>query len=252
MQFRCTVPLDIGRMPYRFAATISSDCPSDAHARAPVFSSIAVPSLQSPHPAPPLVVLDACVLMSSIVRPLLLRLARAGLFAPVWSARIGEEWIRNAARLWEVRTDEVTALWDAMRREFPDADAGDVAPYETGLRYSDPKDHHVIAAGLAKRARCGLQQPPAVLVMTWNLKDFNRSEMRRLGLDVFNPDRMLSQWWGLSPAALRLALQDTAADAVAIGREPEPLETTLHRARLYRLRALVSQDIGPVTAMTSA
>ncbi|AOB32274.1 hypothetical protein AKI39_18440 [Bordetella sp. H567] len=191
---------------------------------------------------PPFVVLDACVLMSSILRPLLLRLARERIYRPVWSARIGEEWIRNAARLWKVTTDEVALLWAAMQREFPDADAGDVLPYETGLRYSDPKDHHVIAAGLAKRARCGLQQPPAVLVMTWNLKDFNRSEMRRLGMDAFNPDRLLSQWWGQSTATLRLALQGVAADAAALGREPEPLATTLHRERLYRLRALVNQD----------
>ena len=31
--------------------------------------------------------------------------------------------------------------------------------------------------------------------MTWNPKDFNRSELRRQGLDVYNPDRMLAQWW---------------------------------------------------------
>lgn len=180
--------------------------------------------------------------MSSVLRPLLLRLAAAGLFAPVWSARIGHEWIRNAARLWKVEPGEVAALWAAMQEQFPDADAGDVLPYEAGLRYSDPKDHHVIAAGLAKRARCGLQQPPAVLVMTWNLKDFNRPEIRRLGMDVFSPDRLLSQWWGTSAAALRQALEGTPADVAALGREPELLPTTLHRARLYRLSALVAQD----------
>ncbi len=63
----------------------------------------------------------------------------------------------------------------------------DIEPYEAGLRYSDPKDFHVIAAGLARRARCGLQVPPVVQVATWNLKDFNRSEMRRQGLDASIP-----------------------------------------------------------------
>lgn len=183
--------------------------------------------------------------MSSILRPLLLRLASAGVFAQVWSARIGEEWIRNAARVWKVPTDDVAALWARMQVAFPEADAGDVAPYETGLRYSDPKDHHVIAAGLAKRARCGLPRPPTVLVMTWNLKDFNRPEMRRLGLDAFNPDRLLSQWWTQSSAALAIALRDTAMDVAAVGRPPEPLDTTLYRERLYRLRALVRRHPGP-------
>jgi hypothetical protein len=129
-----------------------------------------------------------------------------------------------------------------MQAQFPGADAGDVQPYETGLRYSDPKDHHVIAAALAKRARCGLPRSPTVLVMTWNLKDFNRSEMRRLGVDAFNPDKLLSQWWDQSRDILRSSLQDTPADVTAIGREPEPLEATLHRERLYRLRTLVRQD----------
>jgi hypothetical protein len=212
-----------------------------------------VPNRSQPASDPPFVVLDACVLMSSILRPLLLRLAQDGIFAPVWSARIGEEWIRNAARLWKVTPDEVAVLWESMQDQFPDADAGDVLPYETGLRYSDPKDHHVIAAGLAKRARCGLPRPPTVLVMTWNLKDFNRSELRRLGLDAFNPDKLLSAWWGQSRAALRAALQGTATDVAAVGREPEPLDTTLHRAKLYRLRALVAQDATvPVDAAEQA
>jgi hypothetical protein len=179
--------------------------------------------------------------MSSILRPLLLRLAQAGVFAPVWSDRIGEEWIRNAARLWKVSTDDVAALWAQMQARFPDADAGDVRPYETGLRYSDAKDHHVIAAGLAKRARCGLPRPPTVLVMTWNLKDFNRPEIRRAGLDVFNPDWLLTQWWTSSPELVQGALAATAGDVAALGREGEPLAITLHRERLYRLRALVAQ-----------
>jgi hypothetical protein len=206
------------------------------------FSIDAVPEYPARPANAPFVVLDACVLMSSILRGLLLRLAAADVFAPIWSARIGEEWIRNAARLWKVGPDDVAALWTAMQQQFPDADAGDVLPYETGLRYSDPKDHHVIAAGLAKRARCGLQQPPSTLLMTWNLKDFNRSEIRRLGMDVFSPDRLLSQWWETSRDAVWAALQATPDDAAALGREAEPLDATLRRARLYRLRSLVAQD----------
>ena len=55
-------------------------------------------------PAPrPFIVLDACVLMSGIVRRLVLRLAEAGVYQPVWTERIGEEWRRNASRIWESR-----------------------------------------------------------------------------------------------------------------------------------------------------
>jgi len=40
--------------------------------------------------------------MSGILRRLLLRLAEAGVFLPVWTERIGEEWRRNACRIWDI------------------------------------------------------------------------------------------------------------------------------------------------------
>ncbi|MFC4275591.1 PIN domain-containing protein [Achromobacter aloeverae] len=189
--------------------------------------------------SPPLLVLDACVLMSSVLRPLLLQLAGRDAYRPVWSARIGQEWVRNAARIWEVDRALVEQDWQAMQARFPDADAGEFDAYESGLRYSDPKDRHVIAAGLARRARCGEQIAPATGVLTWNLKDFNRSELRRLGMDVYSPDRLLSFWWEQDPEPLRDALALTMEQLVATGRQPEPLAVTLNRERLHRLRGLM-------------
>lgn len=203
-----------------------------------MFYSLSTPA--KPSDTPPFLVLDACVLMSSVLRPLFLRLAELQAYTPVWSGRIGQEWVRNAARIWKVDVEHVQNEWQAMQARFPDADAGDIAAYETGLRYSDPKDWHVIAAGLAKRARCGLQHQPAVAVLTWNMKDFNRPEMRRLGMDAFSPDRLLSHWWAQNPAPIGRALEETMASLLAAGREPELLETTLNRERLHRLRALVA------------
>ena len=199
-----------------------------------------VPAL-TPAPAP-FVVLDACVLMSGIMRRLMLRLAAGGVYQPVWTERIGEEWRRNAARLWAIPPEMLQAQWAEMNLQFPHAAEADTQAYEAGLRYSDPKDFHVIAAGLARRARCGLQHPPVVLVATWNLKDFSRSELRRQGMDAFNPDRLLSQWWQADPAPLRAAIRTVPDDYIALGREPEPLAATLHRERLYRLKALVARD----------
>ncbi|MNR33058.1 hypothetical protein D3C85_1507000 [compost metagenome] len=126
-----------------------------------------------------------------------------------------------------------------MNARFPGANETDTQVYEASLRYSDPKDFHVIAAGLARRARCGLPQTPTVQVLTWNLKDFNRSELRRQGLDVYNPDRMLVQWWQAGPDRMRGAIEQIPADYIALGREPEPLSSTLHRERLYGLKNLV-------------
>ncbi|WP_298014881.1 PIN domain-containing protein [uncultured Castellaniella sp.] len=194
---------------------------------------------------PPFVVLDACVLMSTVQRQLLLRVADQGVFQPIWTERIGEEWRRNAARLWQIPPETLAEQWDAMNQCFPGAMEANTAPYEIGLRYSDPKDFHVIAAGLARRARCGLQRPPAVQVMTWNLKDFDRSELRRQGLDAYSPDQLLAEWWRAGSSRLDAAVQAVAADSVALGHAPEPLADTLQRERLHRLKRLTAETPTP-------
>ena len=188
---------------------------------------------------PPWLVLDACVLMSSIVRPLLLDLAREGWFRPLWSERIGAEWRRNAARIWGTPPAELERAWQAMQRAHPQADVGDAASYEVGLRYSDPKDHHVIAAGLAARARAQLQGRPTVRVLTWNLKDFNRAELKRQDMSAWDPDRQLAQWFELDPRRLAAALEQARRYALARGRD-EPLADTLHRERLFRTQRLLA------------
>ncbi|MFV0282906.1 MAG: PIN domain-containing protein [Castellaniella sp.] len=196
-------------------------------------------------PPPPFVVLDACVLMSTLQRQLLLRVAGQGVFQPIWTERIGEEWRRNAALLWQIAPEKLAAQWHAMNQRFPDAMETHTDPYETGLRYSDPKDFHVIAAGLARRARCGSQRPPAVQVMTWNLKDFDQSELRRQGLDAYSPDQLLADWWQAGSSRLDAAVRAMAADAVALGHPPAPLAVTLERERLYRLKRLLTETEKP-------
>ena len=197
-------------------------------------------SMSIPCANPHFVVLDACVLMSGVLRPALLTLAHAGRFRPLWSERIGLEWRRNAARLWDIEPKVLESEWQLMQTQFPQADAGDVAPYEVGLRYSDAKDWHVIAAGLAGRARSGLVLRPEVTVLTWNLKDFNRSELRRQGMDSADPDRMLTRWWQEDPPTLYGVLVDTLRDLAAQGRPRQgDLVDTLRRERLFRLARLV-------------
>ncbi len=191
-------------------------------------------SKTAPARAPLAVVLDACVLMSSVLRPLLLDLADAGCFQPVWSARIGDEWRRNAARIWQVDPAVLETEWNAMNQRFPTADAGDVTAYEAVLRYCDPKDRHVAAAGLAYRARAAAT-PAGVRVLTWNLKDFDRSELRRAGMEVRDPDRQLYEWWEADAELLQAPMARVPIYTAALGRPDEPLAATLRRERLFRL-----------------
>ena len=44
------------------------------------------------------VVIDACVLYPTVLREIVLGVARADLITPLWSDRLLEEWARTAAR----------------------------------------------------------------------------------------------------------------------------------------------------------
>ena len=192
---------------------------------------------------PHLIVLDACVLISGVLRPTLLSLAAYGLFTPIWSDRLGDEWRRNAARIWSIPPEALDREWERMQLEFPCANVNNTGPYEAGLRYSDPKDWHVIATALAARARCGLPVRPEVTVLTWNLKDFNRGELRRQGLQVLDPDRLLGLWWPQYGPTIHRALRSTVGRLADEGRpRTGGLIEIIRRERLFRLARLIERD----------
>jgi len=192
-----------------------------------------------PLPAlPELVVLDTCVLISTTLRVLLLQLAQAGCFVPLWSRPIGEEWRRTAYHLWQQDKPVIDQHWQQLQTAFPEANLGDVSAYMDGLVYSDAKDWHVIAA-----ARLALQRYPAysVGIMTRNTRDFNMSELRRLHLQRWDPDQFLSRLWQQQPGKVspRLTtLPETTARLT--GRAPETLWQLLRRERLFRFSRLVA------------
>src|SRR5690625_6807929 len=82
----------------------------------------------------PLIVLDTCVLLAGSLRRVLFALAKAGCFQPIWSQVIGDEWQRNAARLWQLEANEVAKQWRDMQMTFPQACVGEIERYKAGLR----------------------------------------------------------------------------------------------------------------------
>lgn len=186
---------------------------------------------------PDVVVIDTCVLISNVLRSLLLHMAAQGCFRPAWSAVIGDEWQRNAARLWGVSAIDIGAQWEVLQQSFPDADQGDITAYKTDLRRSDPKDWHVIAAARAAK----LRHPDwSVAVLTRNIRDFNRTELRGLGLDLFDPDQFLLRCWMRWPDLLRGLFGKLQTDFEAAGKVADSVDVILKRERLFRLNRLRS------------
>lgn len=186
---------------------------------------------------PDVVVIDTCVLISNVLRFLLLHMARQGCFRPAWSAVIGDEWRRNAARLWGISAIDIGTQWEALQQLFPDADQGDIVAYKADLHRSDPKDWHVIAAARAVKER---HRDLSVAVLTRNVRDFNRTELRGLGLALFDPDQFLLRCWMRWPDLLMGLLGKLQTDFEDAGKVADSVDTILKRERLFRLNRLRS------------
>ena len=104
-----------------------------------------------------LAVLDACVLFPALPTDLLLCLAEAECFDPVWSDDIHAEWTRNLLARPGMSIDKVSYRRSRMERAFPAANVPASAKLLAGVLAScrtddERKDAHVIATALAAGA----------------------------------------------------------------------------------------------------
>lgn len=174
--------------------------------------------------------LDACVLYPTVLREVLLATAAEGLFVPLWSPRVLEEWARAAARLGgaqeAVARGEIALLSARWPAALTDDDEG------AGLVLPDPADAHV--AGAARKAG-------ADIVVTLNLRDFPLRTMGSLGLGAEHPDAFLHALWKARPEAVARAAGGVRAEAERLSGQPQPMRTLLKRASLPRLGKALAQ-----------
>ncbi|MCX7645952.1 MAG: PIN domain-containing protein [Rhodobacteraceae bacterium] len=174
--------------------------------------------------------LDACVLYPTVLREVLLAAAGEGLFEPLWSPRVLEEWARAAARLGPVAEARARGEIALLKARLPDALVADDPG--SGLLLPDLADAHVAAAARAAGAD---------LVVTLNLRDFPPRAMAALGLRAEHPDAFLDALRRADPAAVARAAERVRAEAERLSGEPQPLRPLLKRAKLPRLaKALTS------------
>lgn len=168
--------------------------------------------------------LDACVLYPAATREILLNYAKAGGFAPLWSARVLEEWARAAAAKMGPE-DEARARGDAalMAAWFPGGEATGYEALEGETWSPDPADAHVIAAAVAGEAEA---------ICTFNIRDFPLKSLRAHGLGRLHPDEFLAGAFARDGQRLEAALAPLAA--IAASRDT-PFRVFLKRAALPRL-----------------
>jgi hypothetical protein len=132
----------------------------------------------------PVATLDACVLFQGRLTNLLLHLADANAFEPIWSDDIHAEWMRNLHAGMGIPIDKIEYRRHEMERAFPAANV----PAPPGLVSSiqrlsktaaQRKDAHVAATAAAAKA---------TVIVTHNIKDFAPQVLSRHGLSKIRPD----------------------------------------------------------------
>ncbi len=177
------------------------------------------------------VLIDACVLYPTVMREVVLGAAAQGLFQPLWSNRLLEEWARAAARRGPV--DELQARGEiaVLSAHWPKANViprqGDLAR----LWLPDPEDIHVLAAAIAGSAD---------LILTLNIKDFPRHTLSEEGLDRADPDGFLYRLWLEHPDAVAIAVDKVLRQAEQMDNVPHDLRKLLKKAQLPRLAKALS------------
>lgn len=146
-------------------------------------------------------VLDACVLFPVAICDSLLSVAATNLYAPKWTTRIDEEWMRNLAHKTGRPITSFNNRCTAMHEAFPDWEVEERAwrPIADGLTLPDTDDVHVLAAAIAGHADC---------IVTTNLRDFPHEALAPFGIEAIHPDDFLVAQLDLDQLAVLTAFKN--------------------------------------------
>ena len=174
--------------------------------------------------------LDTCVLYPTVLREILIGCARAGLYRPLWSPRVLEEWARAARK---IEGGEVVARGEIalLRAGFPAAEVRPGRGTQARMYLPDADDVHVLAAA---------SDAGADVLVTLNLRDFPRRDVAEEGISLQAPDLFLLDLWRDDPDRVAAEVEAVRATAERLSGEAMPLRPLLKRARVPRLAKALS------------
>ena len=179
------------------------------------------------------VLVDANVLYSRVLRDYLLYAADEEVIAVAWSAAVLEETVEHLIENVAAFIAESGArLIDAMNGAFPYAEV-EVAPEHleavASFLLPDEGDRHVLAAAIAAEA---------TVLCTANTRDFPAAVVAALGLEVMTPDALLSALVTEFPSQM-LTVHATSVERLR-GATDESTIAALQRAGAPTAAALVA------------
>ena len=172
------------------------------------------------------VLLDACVLYPTVMREMLIGVAKAGLYQPQWSARILEEWARAARKIGPEGEPIARGEIALLRSKWPHAEVPANPGLETRLWLPDANDVHVLASAIAGSAD---------ILLTMNRADFPQNILGEEGITRRDPDGFLWQLASEHPDLVDEAVKSVHARAEHLSGQQLDLRKLLKKARLPRL-----------------
>lgn len=155
-----------------------------------------------------IVIYDACVLYPAPIRDLLMLLAtNSRLFKAKWTEDIHQEWQENLLKNRpDLKREQLERTRTLMDTAVPDA-LFERQRYQSlidSLQLPDPNDRHVLAAAIACRAE---------IIVTFNLKDFPKTELDKYQIAALHPDDFLNDLADLNESAVIKAI-DSQSNAL--------------------------------------
>jgi hypothetical protein len=143
------------------------------------------------------VLIDTCVLYPSILRGILMGCAKVGVFTPLWSDRIIEEWRRAGDRngIGAEAAIEIALVTSDWRGAIVDVLDGS----EDELTLPDVNDRHVLAAAIAGDAD---------ELLTANISDFPTRILGQYGVIRRHPDEFLLELALAQPDVVSAVIDD--------------------------------------------
>ncbi|WP_299842326.1 RSP_2648 family PIN domain-containing protein [uncultured Roseovarius sp.] len=178
------------------------------------------------------VLLDTCVIYPTVMRQMILGVARMGAFTPIWSARIIEEWLRAAEKLGPQGVTQAQSEAVLLKTQWPEAEVSYASSLEARLWLPDPADIHVLAAAIAGSAD---------IVLTMNAKDFPRNILAEEGLNRADPDGFLQGIWQAQPELVASVAHNVLDEASRLSGKTWEMRALLKKARLPRLGKALSR-----------
>jgi hypothetical protein len=175
--------------------------------------------------------LDACVLYPTVMREMLMGVARAGVFEPQFSPRVLEEWARATLKIGPDAEVFARAEIVMLRAAWPRAEVKPTPALEARLWLPDDNDIHVLAAAIAGSADG---------IITLNAKDFPRNILAEEGLSRVDPDGFLHQIWQSSPEVLEDVAGGVLETARALSGKDWTMRSLFKKARLSRIAKALS------------